>query len=125
MAANDEFPNKWITAIRTDGTEASITIPAITGVTHILTDVIVGMTALAALSFNAPIEVSSGGTPLFTVAGTNSLVETASNFTAVDDNAQFSWSGKVTGLYGANLVIDTFTGVVNLVQSLVIMGYDI
>lgn len=113
MPANDEFPRGWVRASAGASNVAnSIIIPAVVGITHVLTDVRAVMLNRSGAPASANVNVN--GNFLFTMdllAATN-----------IDGE---SWSGKISSPIGLTLTVAFSAGGVNVFEYLTIQGYDV
>lgn len=120
MAANDEYPRGWTFTIETvgPGAAASITLPAVSGVTHVLESVHAQILTVVATGVAIGVNVDLG-----TGAVQYGAIQTSGT---VPDSERFDQDIDLPGAIGAAITVALATApVANEVQYLTIRGHDI
>lgn len=130
MAANDDFPRGWdFSQAQNQAGAASITLPALIAVSHVLTGIEAKLTVFsavaAAVSFSVFVNIVNGaqifqqhlliaGVPQTAVAGSSTSED------------EWTWSGKFAASPGNALTVAFNTAAIaNVIENLSIHGYDI
>lgn len=118
MAATDELPRGWIHTDLTDGSAASIAIPAVPGVSHVIDGI------YAKLSFSAilgpyQVELTSAVTWAGGLTVANLYLPAAGS-----DDATLSGLG-LTGLPGEVLTVKFNSFAAGVFEMLIVQGHDI
>jgi hypothetical protein len=121
MAANDEFPRGGVASVTTNGTIASITLPATPGIAHVVTSIDAALVQTVAGSgatfFEATMTDSVTGDVLYTPWPQSSQ--------AALSGGSSSWTGQFIGSVGGAIVI-AFNGTASsFFEILTVEWYDI
>lgn len=121
MPANDEFPRGWVLHNESGavGTQASITVPAVAGIAHVLSQVDWTLENFAGASnFDSFVDVLIAG-----VLATRLSLTTVAAGTIRDSG---TWGGKFQAPLNTSLQVRLSSVVVaGVTEVLVIQGYDV